>query len=97
VNSLIGGVNIWSAAEEDALLSFVKERKGDEMAAMGYIAFTDLEKAWQALGKVKVLSAPRTAKAMYHKHTDLRKKRAEQPVTILQPSMASTTAPTSPL
>ena len=38
----------WSADEEKALLDFVKERKGDEMAVMGI--FEGLEEAWQSKG-----------------------------------------------
>ena len=88
-----GFVNGWSAAEEEALLSFVKELKGDEMADMSYIAFTDIEKAWQALGKAKGFSAPRTAKRCITNTLDLRKKRAKQSVTTPQPSTTSTMGP----
>ena len=85
----------WSAEEEKALLDFVKERKGDEMAAMWskLKAFKDLEEAWQSKG----FDTARTAGGMYHKHDRMRRKRAEQPATTPRPSttssMTSTTAP----
>jgi len=88
VDSLPRGVNPWSAEEERALLDFVKERKGDEMAARcGEVFFKDLETAWQSKG----FDIARTAYAMRLHHDIIRKKRAEQPATTPQPSMTSST------
>ena len=41
-----GSNNTWSAEEEGTLLSFVKERKGDEFAKVGHtnILWENLEK-----------------------------------------------------
>ena len=56
----------WSAEEKDALLSFIEERKGDVLSHIGQIdsALVALEKAWQALGKVKGFGTRRTAYAL---------------------------------
>ena len=86
----------WSAEEEETMLSFVKERKGDDMVMMSRSesAWNDLEKEWQAKG----FNRPRTATAMCENQSKLGKKRAEQPVTTPLPSTTSTTtAPTPPL
>ena len=83
-----GCKNPWSAEEEKALLDFVKERKGDEMAAMwSKVAFKDLEEAWQSKG----FDTARNARAMSHHHNIMRNKRAEQTVTTPQPSSTSST------
>ena len=83
-----GDRNPWSAEEEKALLGFVKERKGNEMAALcGEVFFKDLEKAWQSKG----FDTARTANAMYEKHNRMREKRAEQPATTPLPSSTSST------
>ena len=72
------------------MLDFVKERKGDEMAAKCSKAlFKKLEEAWQSKG----FDTARTAMAMYSKHIAMRNKRAEQSATTPQPS--STTSTTS--
>ena len=67
----------WQPAEVEALMSFVKERTGDELAPVPIsdILWADLSKAWHALGEVKGFgNIPRNAKAMYSRHRDLRKK-----------------------
>ena len=82
------GKRAWSEEEEKALLDFVKERKGDEMAAQcGDAFFKDLEKAWQSEG----FDTARTAEAMSSHHKRVRKKRAEQPATAPQPNTTSST------
>ena len=70
---MIDGVaraDFWSGAELEVLLSFVKERKGDEMAVIEQSdgAWLELEKEWQAKGKVKGFSMTRTARVLYAKH-----------------------------
>ena len=77
----------WSAEEEKALLDFVKERKGDEMAGCGKAFFKDLEEAWQSKG----FDTARTAKAMQMKHSKMWRKRAKQPATTPRPSTTSST------
>ena len=83
-----GSKNPWSAEEEKALLDFVKERKGDEMAVMGDMgALKKLEEAWQSKG----FDTARTANAMYLYHKRMREKRAEQSATTPLPSTTSST------
>ena len=88
--------NPWSAAEEEVLLSFLKERKGDELAIIGLRddVWLELEKTWQALGNVKGFSTSRTVIAMWKKYCKLRKNRAKQPFTTPKPSTTSTKVPT---
>ena len=90
VDSLpVGSKNPWSAEEEKALLDFVKERKGDEMAFMGSkVAFNKLKNAWK---KSKGFDTARSANAMYLHHNKMRKERAEQTATTPQPSPTSST------
>ena len=62
----------WSVEELEALLSFVKERKGDETVSQCSVgAFKDLETAWQLKG----FNTARTAKAMKGKHKVVRLKK----------------------
>ena len=81
VDNLQGGFNFWSAEEEKALLAFVKERKGKEMAhcGRGDDIFKDLEKEWQSMD----LGTTRTAYALYMRHWDIRRKRAGVGATTL--------------
>ena len=86
---IVGHANPWSAEEEKALLDFVKERKGDEMAFMGSkVAFNKLKNAWK---KSKGFDTARSANAMYLHHNKMRKERAEQTATTPQPSPTSST------
>ena len=68
--------NPWLPAEVEALLSFVKERTGDELAPVRQndSACEDLEKAWQALGEVKGFGTRRTSYALHSRHYNLRTK-----------------------
>ena len=80
--------DFWSAEEEKALLAFVKERKGDEMAGMcSGGAFKELETDWQSKG----FDTARSAVAMYVRHNRMRKKRAEQIASTPQQSTTSST------
>ena len=58
--------NVWSPEEEEALLSFLKERRVDELAVIGLRdgVWLELEKAWQALGNAKGFGIRRTATAL---------------------------------
>ena len=70
------------------MLDFVKERKGDEMAAKcGKAFFKNLEKAWQSKG----FDTARTAQAMCNHHNRMRNKRVEQPATTPHPNTTSST------
>ena len=74
----------WTLEEEKALLDFVKERKGDEMAAMWRGAFKKLEKAWQSKG----FGTTRSARALNEKHKVIRKKRAKPIATSATASLS---------
>mmetsp|Transcript_29500 Transcript_29500/g.58783 ORF Transcript_29500/g.58783 Transcript_29500/m.58783 type:complete len:254 (-) Transcript_29500:69-830(-) len=79
----------WSEEEEKALLAFAKERKGDEMAAMGSkSAFNDLAKVWQ---QSKGFNTARTAAAMAQHHCVMRNQRIHQ-LHILASFTTSATA-----
>ena len=62
---------LWSAEEEKALLAFVKEHKGDEMASCSEIVFQVLEE--------RGFSNARTAAAMCAKHLEMRHERGYGP------------------
>ena len=65
----------WQQVEEKALLTFVQECKDDALEPISDSdsVWLGLEKAWQALSKVKSFGTHRTAYALYAKHNRLRK------------------------
>mmetsp|Transcript_22736 Transcript_22736/g.47338 ORF Transcript_22736/g.47338 Transcript_22736/m.47338 type:complete len:229 (+) Transcript_22736:156-842(+) len=76
-----GSFNHWSVEELAALLGFVRDRKGDDMAECSERFFKDLEAVWKKSG----FHTQRSAYAMYDKHYKMRRKRAK----LSEPKLSS--------